>query len=51
MKPATHPTFRPPTREEQIDAALMADKKADGYWKRSVAAAMAAQLQTNGRES
>jgi hypothetical protein len=30
---------------------MLADKKADGYWKRSVAAAMAAQLQTNGRES
>jgi hypothetical protein len=51
MKQATHPTFRKPTRQEQIDAAMLADKKQDGYWKRAVAAAMASQIQTNGRES
>lgn len=45
-----HPTFRTPTRQEQIDAAMLADKKAEGYWKRAVASAMAAQLQQNGRE-
>ena len=36
--------------DKQIDAAMLADKQQDGYWKRAMASAMAAQLQQNGRE-